>query len=496
MKNFKFLKYSLLSVLVLLGSCQEFKIDSQDEYPDLVNENLLDNYNVSASNPQSIMFNINANVPWKIVTDQQWCHISTSSSGESSLIEDITISFDENTDTESRKATIKIFMVGNEVPVSETVIEQEGKTSLKIKDGENFIQADGGDFKFTITSNKSWSITTDKTWLTISPESGDAGTDIEITAHADNNVSAKRTASVFISAAGEEKSINITQGGFTLEFVQPEDLNVPSGGGEKEIDVNTTISSDFEVTTETDGVGIDCDQELKKVKVSIPANPVFAKRKIVLNLSAKNAVSGMEPSVLELGQDVNFNFLAVPELYDINQETASVKLKKGGTDGTSTANVYVETKDTYGYGTFTWTFDGANIQSPYWFEIHGQDFINNIASPNIKIQFPKQDNNNAIAILANGFVSWAAPKTFNGYGFNQLNAIKEFKMVISPSVTSGKLKIELYYNGSLVGIDETRGDIFAGEEGKKLGYRCAINNQKAGTADITIKSFTYEPLNQ
>ena len=74
MKKLSF--YTILCCLAVvctfsLNSCQEFNIDSQAEFPPLLETDAQSEYAVLAKSPNTIIFNISSNTPWKIKKQQE-----------------------------------------------------------------------------------------------------------------------------------------------------------------------------------------------------------------------------------------------------------------------------------------------------------------------------------------------------------------------------------------------------------------------------------------
>ena len=69
---------SIVLTLAMVSSfmaCQEYKIDSQPEAPLALQVDAQDTYTLLATTPSKIVFNVSANTPWTIESDQQWCKI-------------------------------------------------------------------------------------------------------------------------------------------------------------------------------------------------------------------------------------------------------------------------------------------------------------------------------------------------------------------------------------------------------------------------------------
>jgi len=154
---------------------------------------------------------IESNVDWTVSTDVSWIKIALPSSGSNDGTVGITV--DENTSTDSRTATITITGGG----VTRTIpILQEGMTtpnselSATLSDN-SLLPASGGTREITITSNTDWTVSSDATWLTISPVSGSNDGTVTVTAEV-NTATDTREATITISGTGvTAQTISVTQ---------------------------------------------------------------------------------------------------------------------------------------------------------------------------------------------------------------------------------------------------------------------------------------------
>lgn len=111
MKKLSF--YTILCCLAVvctfsLNSCQEFNIDSQAEFPPLLETDAQSEYAVLAKSPNTIIFNISSNTPWKIESNKNWCVPTPAMSSASSLIAEVSVIMEENPDEQERTAILTI----------------------------------------------------------------------------------------------------------------------------------------------------------------------------------------------------------------------------------------------------------------------------------------------------------------------------------------------------------------------------------------------------
>ena len=127
-----------------LNSCQEFNIDSQTEYPPLLETDAQAEYAVLAKSPHTIVFNISSNTPWKIESNKNWCVPTPGMSSASSLIAEVSVATEENPDEQERTAILTIIADGVEGNKTITVT-QAAKGTLLVQGFDNPFPSEGGE---------------------------------------------------------------------------------------------------------------------------------------------------------------------------------------------------------------------------------------------------------------------------------------------------------------------------------------------------------------
>ncbi len=138
MKKLSF--YTILCCLAVvctfsLNSCQEFNIDSQAEFPPLLETDAQSEYAVLAKSPNTIIFNISSNTPWKIKKQQEL--VRTYSGNElkaSSLIAEVSVIMEENPDEQKRTAILTITADGIKESKTVTITQSSEKEHCSYKD--------------------------------------------------------------------------------------------------------------------------------------------------------------------------------------------------------------------------------------------------------------------------------------------------------------------------------------------------------------------------
>lgn len=122
-----------------------------------------------------------------------------------------TLLSDANNTTENRMATITVSSGAASQTI--TVTQTAGATSLSVSPSTIDLAATGGDTTITITSNTSWTVTSDENWLTIVPSSGSGNGTLTLTLEA-NPSSSARSATINVSGTGAaSQTVVVTQPG-------------------------------------------------------------------------------------------------------------------------------------------------------------------------------------------------------------------------------------------------------------------------------------------
>ena len=138
----------------------------------------------------SSSFTVKTNQKWTASADVTWVHMNPSSGDPSDSPVKVTITADDNTSSEDRRATItvkagkltetvSVTQVGKPEPAPEPEPEPEPEPVpdpvLSVDDDTiNDISSDGADTSITVTSNNPWTAAVDVEWIVLSKTSGEA----------------------------------------------------------------------------------------------------------------------------------------------------------------------------------------------------------------------------------------------------------------------------------------------------------------------------------
>ena len=109
-------------------------------------------------------FNVASNVAWTSSSDQAWCTVTPSGTGNGTII----ASYEAHTGTGSRTATITV--IGSGVSNQVVTVTQSGvPPSLIVTPLNQNVTSSSGTASFDVASNIAWTSSSDQVWCTVTP---------------------------------------------------------------------------------------------------------------------------------------------------------------------------------------------------------------------------------------------------------------------------------------------------------------------------------------
>jgi len=181
---------------------------------------------------------------WNIQNNNSWVHLSETSGTGSPTI---SVTVDSNTSTETRTATLTI-EPGNETHV----ITQQGIiTSLSVNPTSVTLKSTSNSSdQFNVTSNVSWTVSDDATWLSVTPTNGSNDETITVTATSANPSNNTRSGIVTITGNGITRTVTVTQDGTPIPpslTVNPTSLTLGSASNSTD-QINVTSNGNWTVS--------------------------------------------------------------------------------------------------------------------------------------------------------------------------------------------------------------------------------------------------------
>ncbi len=165
---------------------------------------------------------ITSNNDWTAESDQDWLTLSATSGKASTEKAELVLSAEENTAESARvaKVTVKAAGLTKEISITQAAVdpkpEEPAQVTVSVETLEAAVQA--GEYTFTLTANKAWTVTSDAEWAAVSPAAGEPTTEavtVKVTV-AENTAEEPRTATIKVVAQDAEKTVVLTQAGVVI----------------------------------------------------------------------------------------------------------------------------------------------------------------------------------------------------------------------------------------------------------------------------------------
>ncbi len=196
------------------------------------------NQNVTSSSGTT-SFIVTSNVEWSSSSNQTWCTVTPSGTCDGNGT--ITAAYQSNTGTGSRIATITVS--GSGVSDQVVTVTQLGTSpSLIVTPLNQNVSSSSGTTSFTVTSNVSWTSSSNQTWCTVTP-SGTGGNGTITATYQSNTGTGSRIAAITVSGSGvSDQVVTVTQSGTAPSLVvTPLNQNVTSSSGTTSFDVASNV---------------------------------------------------------------------------------------------------------------------------------------------------------------------------------------------------------------------------------------------------------------
>lgn len=201
------------------------------------------NQNVTATPAGSAAFAVTSNSSWTVVSDQTWCTVNPSGSGNGT----ITATYSDNSLVTTRVANITTTVL-DLPPVVVTVTQAGATPTLSVTPPNQDVTSSSGFTTFTVTSNTNWSVAGDVQWIVFTP-SGSGNDTIHVTFDENPGIT-DRIATITVSADNVAPVVvTITQIGAPITLnVTPSNQDVTALQGNTSFTVTSntdwTVSSD------------------------------------------------------------------------------------------------------------------------------------------------------------------------------------------------------------------------------------------------------------
>ena len=173
----------------------------------------------AAATAGNTAFNVTSNTNWTAVSYQSWCTVTPSGSGNGT----ITAASQQNTSVLTRIATITVTVTGL-LPIPVTVTQAAAPPVLSVTPSNQSVTYNPGATAFTVTSNTTWTVSSDQSWCT--PTLSGSGNGLITAGYLQNSTFTSRVAHLTATVTGLTPAIvTVTQAGVPLP---PEPTNFPT----------------------------------------------------------------------------------------------------------------------------------------------------------------------------------------------------------------------------------------------------------------------------
>lgn len=229
-----------------------------------------------------------------------WIDVNPRSGEAGNVTLTITI-LSENQTFEPRKAYIHIS--ADTASGTITVIQNGDVPSISIDPGLKHVGSGKGTFNAILASNGTWSTGQLPDWISVTPESGEDGSDITVEYLENISLSERRWEIVFWNE-GQSASLNLTQSGAVPQLsISPDAVqHIPYSGGT--IQVNVSSNTEWMASSDKDwaAVGMTGGKGNATVPITVSANTSTSADEATVTFSASGAAT-LSLTVCRAGAD-------------------------------------------------------------------------------------------------------------------------------------------------------------------------------------------------
>ena len=245
-------------------------------------------------------FTIKSNSSWTVTSNKpSWCTVDKSSGSDNATIK---VSVTDNTSESSRDAIITV----NAGDITKQVNVTQDGTQLKLSVDKLSYTPASDSKTFTITSNGSWTVSSNKTsWCTVDKSSGSNNATIKVSV-TDNTSVSSRDAIITIKSGDLTRQVNVTQDGIQLKL-SADNLSFTSSSGSKTFTITTNYASWTVSSDKTSWCTVDKSSgstTSATIKVTVTANTSDYSRSATITVKSGSATKTM--SVSQSGKESQY----------------------------------------------------------------------------------------------------------------------------------------------------------------------------------------------
>ena len=297
--HYKFLWMALLSIL-FLGACSS----GADDILELDTDKLtISTPNLTAEAKGGIgAITFTTNKSWTATSDQNWCKLDKSYGNASN----ITINFTLEANPTTKERTAKITINAGTASATATVKQAKREDKITLFESNFTAEADGKTLTIPFTTNRSWTVTSDKNWCSLNMTSGQVGNiNLQVTIES-NPTTEERTAKITINAGTANATATVKQAKREEDKITLNESNFTAEANGKTLTIPFTTNKSWTVTSDKNWCSLNMTSGQAgtiNLQVTIEANPTTEERtaKITINADTASATVTVKQAKKENG---------------------------------------------------------------------------------------------------------------------------------------------------------------------------------------------------
>ncbi len=228
---------------------------------------------------------IDSSTDWSITDIPSWLHLSKTSSSAGSY--EIEFQAVANTSYSSRSKLLRYSDANENISIT---VSQSGVSPTELTPTSLIYESTGGEKIINFTTNTEWEFQNLPSWISLSAQSGSAGTyEIIVTASV-NTLYDKRNATLVYKDMNESINIDITQKSSVKTDISPASFSFAASGGQKYLKIETMNA--WEITSVPDWIQLSQSAGIagnySNIVVTVLPNTMYLQREATLLYSDKN----------------------------------------------------------------------------------------------------------------------------------------------------------------------------------------------------------------
>ncbi|MCB9002059.1 MAG: leucine-rich repeat protein [Bacteroidales bacterium] len=242
---------------------------------------------IDAAASSTATVDVNSNTTWTASSDQTWLSLSTVSATDSVTL---TLTALANPTVVSRTATITVSATGV-TSQTITVTQAAGEATLNVSSSAVSVDTYASSATVDVTSNTTWTTSSDQAWLTVDPASATGNGTITLAAET-NATGAERTATITVFVSNDvNRTITVTQPKGLLSVSS----STVSIGGTDNSTATIDVTSNTTWTASSDQAWLTVDPASATgngtLTLTASVNPIMESRTATITVSATGVAS-------------------------------------------------------------------------------------------------------------------------------------------------------------------------------------------------------------